>query len=90
MIINEYLIHSFLFFYIYIKIETPSRGFSYKLDGPLDMRMFSRGKEIDVSTLPDTEQALLRKSISAYEIVNFFSREQIANIIYQVSWIFIF
>ncbi|KAI9305323.1 MraW methylase family-domain-containing protein [Cunninghamella echinulata] len=65
------------------QIETPSRGFSYKLDGPLDMRMFSRGKEIDVSTLPDTEQALLRKSISAYEIVNFFSREQIANIVYQ-------
>jgi hypothetical protein len=31
------------------------------------------------------EQALLRKSISAYEIVNFYSREQIANIIYQVN-----
>ncbi|CAO3641840.1 unnamed protein product [Cunninghamella blakesleeana] len=65
------------------QLETPSRGFSYKLDGPLDMRMFSRGREIDSSTLPENEQHLLNKSISAYEIVNFFSREQIANIIYQ-------
>ncbi|OAD77888.1 hypothetical protein PHYBLDRAFT_122621 [Phycomyces blakesleeanus NRRL 1555(-)] len=49
------------------QIETASRGFSYKLDGPLDMRM----------------SRLMRKSISAYELVNFYSREQIADIIYK-------
>ncbi|CAO3600042.1 unnamed protein product [Absidia cylindrospora] len=65
------------------QVETASRGFSYKLDGPLDMRMFSRGRDADTTNISPNEQALLRKSISAYEIVNFFSRDQIANIIYQ-------
>ncbi|ORZ06617.1 methylase MraW [Absidia repens] len=65
------------------QVETASRGFSYKLDGPLDMRMFSRGRDADTTNISPNERALLRKSISAYEIVNFFSREQIANIIYQ-------
>lgn len=64
------------------QIETPERGFSYKLDGPLDMRMFSRGRN-NTSTEYDNETELMKKSISAYEIVNFFSREQIADIIYQ-------
>jgi 16S rRNA (cytosine1402-N4)-methyltransferase len=64
------------------QIETAERGFSYKLDGPLDMRMFSRGRN-NASIEYDNETELMKKSISAYEIVNFFSREQIADIIYQ-------
>ncbi|CAO3653274.1 unnamed protein product [Mucor fragilis] len=63
------------------QIETADRGFSYKLDGPLDMRMFSRGR--NTTTEYENETHLMKKSISAYEIVNFFSREQIADIIYQ-------
>jgi 16S rRNA (cytosine1402-N4)-methyltransferase len=63
------------------QIETADRGFSYKLDGPLDMRMFSRGR--NTTTEFENEAHLMKKSISAYEIVNFFSREQIADIIYQ-------
>ncbi|KAI7870991.1 methylase MraW, partial [Spinellus fusiger] len=68
------------------QIETPCRGFSYKLEGPLDMRMCSRGKEDNHTPYPmvfDKEASLLHKSISAYELVNFYSRERIADIIYQ-------
>ncbi|KAI8072753.1 ribosomal RNA small subunit methyltransferase H [Gongronella butleri] len=63
------------------QIETAERGFSYKLDGPLDMRMFSRGR--GSGARDDAEAELLAKSISAYEVVNFYSREQLADIIYQ-------
>ncbi|KAL0080742.1 MraW methylase family-domain-containing protein [Phycomyces blakesleeanus] len=69
------------------QIETASRGFSYKLDGPLDMRMCSRGKDAPSSSSEEftfeDEARLMRKSISAYELVNFYSREQIADIIYK-------
>ncbi|KAF7721684.1 hypothetical protein EC973_004305 [Apophysomyces ossiformis] len=64
------------------QIETASRGFSYKLDGPLDMRMFSRGRLQNAQS--DDEARLIYKSISAYELVNFFPREQLADIIFQI------
>ncbi|ORX59397.1 bacterial methyltransferase [Hesseltinella vesiculosa] len=63
------------------QIETPERGFSYKLDGPLDMRMFSRGRQSTPKN--DDEADLLKKSISAYEVVNFYPQDQLADIIYQ-------
>ncbi|RUS22203.1 MraW methylase family-domain-containing protein [Endogone sp. FLAS-F59071] len=68
------------------QLETPSRGFSYRLDGPLDMRMFSRGAPMDdghASPVEDEEQRLLKGSITAYEVVNFFPQEQLSDIIYQ-------
>ncbi|KAI9314235.1 MraW methylase family-domain-containing protein [Dichotomocladium elegans] len=66
------------------QLETASRGFSYKLDGPLDMRMFSRGRDAGPNPEHQTAEAeLLERSISAYEVVNYFSRDQIADIIYQ-------
>ncbi|KAI8988429.1 methylase MraW, partial [Mycotypha africana] len=67
------------------QIQTPERGFSYKLDGPLDMRMSSRGTashDKDGMTY-EKESELLKKSITAYEIVNFFHQDHIADIIYQ-------
>ncbi|CAO3660854.1 unnamed protein product [Umbelopsis ramanniana] len=57
------------------QIDTPERGFSYKSDGPLDMRMFARGS--------DDQEPYVPKSITAYEVVNFYSRQQLADIIYQ-------
>lgn len=47
-----------------MQIDTPARGFSFRFDGPLDMRMGGQG-------------------ISAADIVNTYSEEQIANILYQ-------
>ncbi|KAG2184062.1 hypothetical protein INT44_009077 [Umbelopsis vinacea] len=58
-----------------LEIDTPERGFSYKSDGPLDMRMFARGS--------DDQEPYVPKSITAYEVVNFYSRQQLADIIYQ-------
>ncbi|CDS10371.1 hypothetical protein LRAMOSA03047 [Lichtheimia ramosa] len=65
------------------QLETASRGFSYKLEGPLDMRMFSRGQNATVDPDNPAEVSLMKRSISAYEVVNYFSREKIADILYQ-------
>ena len=48
------------------------------------MRMFSRGKGVEPKI--EQENELLSRSISAYEVVNYYSREQIADIIYQVKY----
>src|SRR5688572_4178068 len=77
------------------KLESSFRGFSYHLNGPLDMRMFSRGDNPNVVVSSnrmaeqymlstDEEAHLLKNSITAYEVVNYFSEEQIADIIHQV------
>lgn len=52
------------------------------------MRMFSRGQNATVDPDNPAEVSLMKRSISAYEVVNYFSREKIADILYQVSdWI---
>lgn len=51
------------------------------------MRMFSRGASMDdghAAPVEDEEQRLLKGSITAYEVVNFFPQEQLSDIIYQV------
>ncbi|KAG1472153.1 hypothetical protein G6F56_001706 [Rhizopus delemar] len=47
------------------------------------MRMFSRGRNNNDASVHENEATLLKRSISAYEIANYFSREEIADIIYQ-------
>ena len=46
------------------QLDTPERGFSYRFEGPLDMRM---------------DQA---SPVSAYDIVNFYSEKDLANLIF--------
>ena len=50
-----------------IQLETPSRGFSFQSDGPLDMRMGTTGKN----------------TITAGDIINTYSRENLAEIFYK-------
>lgn len=49
------------------------------------MRMFSRGQNATADPDNPAELSLMKRSISAYEVVNYFSREKIADILYQVS-----
>ncbi|KAI9366068.1 ribosomal RNA small subunit methyltransferase H [Zopfochytrium polystomum] len=58
------------------QLETPHRGFSYSIEGPLDMRMCAdqvHGPKMD---------ELTNKTLTAEYVVNNFSEEQLADIIY--------
>lgn len=48
------------------------------------MRMFSRGKQSSEKKF-DEEERLLHKSVSAYEVVNYYNQNHLADIIYKVT-----
>ncbi|KAI9208628.1 MraW methylase family-domain-containing protein [Polychytrium aggregatum] len=59
------------------QIDEPLRGFSFRTEGPLDMRMSSTG----ALEQPTIEPHVASEGLSALQVVNEFSQDQLAHII---------